>query len=115
MIDFQTAKSKHALWGLKLSTFLGGNSDQAPLEIMSDHDCALGKWLYSEGLNQYGHLAEIKALQKEHKNLHEIGLHIVALKHQSRIAEAQQELEKIAPLSQSILKHLEHLETQIKH
>ena len=114
MIDFQSAKSKHALWGLKLSTFLGGNSDQPPLEIMSDHDCTLGKWLYSEGLYKYGHLAEMKALQKDHQHLHNIGLQIVELKRQSRIAEAQQELEKIAPLSESILRHLEHLETQIK-
>jgi len=65
-------------------------------------------------LRKYGHLFEVQALEKDHRELHEIGLHIVDLKHKSRIREAQQEMLKIAPLSQSILKHLDYLEKHIE-
>jgi hypothetical protein len=113
MVDFAAIKSKHSLWGLKLSTYLGGTQLEADKDIMSHHECALGQWLYSTGLHQYGHLPEMKALEKNHRELHEAGLRIVELKQQSRIAEAQQELAKIAPLTQAIMKHLDTLDKQV--
>ncbi len=112
MINFPVAKARHAMWVLKLSNFVGGASDVASLELVSHHDCNLGKWLYGEGRQQYGHLAEFRALERDHRELHMIGLQIVELKHQSRIGEAQAELAKIAPLSQAILKHLDWLEKE---
>ena len=61
-LDFASARSKHLLWKSRLRDFLDGKGTLTMNEAISHKDCALGKWLYSSGLQQFGKLPEDAAV-----------------------------------------------------
>lgn len=111
MIDLTLAKTKHAMWGLQLSTYVGGNDDTAPAQCLTSHRrCKLGIWLYSDGLSNYGHIPQIRNLERVHRQLHELAQEIVRLKQSHQIAAAQQKLIAMQAVSAEIMNLLDQME-----
>ena len=65
-IDFASAKMKHLTWKFKLRGFLDGK-EKLTETLLSEHDCDLGKWLYSEGMSKYGTIPETQKLENTHR------------------------------------------------
>lgn len=107
--DIHLAKVRHLQWRFKLSTLLLGTTSLTNDEIVSHHDCNLGKWLYSEGLDKYGHLPLMQELEQVHKTLHEIIGQTVRLINSGKDQEAQRAYDEMEPVSDKIMELLDEL------
>jgi Chemoreceptor zinc-binding domain len=62
----------HRAWKARLQKVLEGTSEES-LDITvasEDFHCFLGKWIYNEGKNLYGHLPEYESLRLAHAEFH---------------------------------------------
>ena len=69
-LDLSGAKSAHLNWKTRLRAFLDGKATLTEAEAVSHQQCAFGKWYYSEGLKQYGHIQELRDVEEPHAELH---------------------------------------------
>ncbi|MBF0338928.1 MAG: MCP four helix bundle domain-containing protein [Nitrospirae bacterium] len=111
--DFSNARSKHLLWKTRLRDFLDGKESLTESQAVSHKDCDLGKWLYSKGLNNFGHLDEMITLEKIHEDLHTLVKEIVKLKHSGDVSGAEEKYEKIGPMSKDIIGLLTKIEKKV--
>jgi chemotaxis signal transduction protein len=111
-LDFASARSKHLLWKSRLRDFLDGKSTLIMSEAISHKDCALGKWLYSSGLQQFGKLPEMQQLENLHQQLHGAVREVISLKTSGDSARSERELARVESLSAQIVSLLNGLERQ---
>jgi chemotaxis signal transduction protein len=112
-LDFASARSKHQLWQSKLREFLDGKGTMTLAQAGSYQDCALGKWLYASGLEQFGGLAEMQQLEKLHQRFHEVVCEVISSKASGDTARSEQELARVESLSAQIVSLLTALEQQM--
>jgi len=112
-LDFASARSKHLLWKSKLQDFLDGKSTLTVNEAVSYKDCALGKWLYSSGLQQFDKLPEMHQLENLHQQFHGAVREIISLKTSGDTARSERELARLESLSTQIVSLLSGLERQM--
>ncbi len=113
--DFASAKAAHLAWKARVRAFLDGDdkaltADQA----VSHRGCALGRWYYTQGLANYGKLAEMKAMEEPHAELHRTIKEILALKQAGKTQEAERRYAEIEKLSQKVVGYLEAVERQLR-
>jgi methyl-accepting chemotaxis protein len=70
-LDLSNAKSAHLNWKTRLRAFLDGKATLTEEEAVSHQQCAFGKWYYSEGLKNFGHIQELRDVEKPHAELHQ--------------------------------------------
>jgi methyl-accepting chemotaxis protein len=108
--DLSAAKTAHLAWKGKLRAYLDGKGSLTREQAVSHKDCVLGKWYYSEGMQKYGSMAEMRQLEKPHEELHKLIRSIIDLRESGRSAEAEQQYLKIEPLSRQVVQMLEIIE-----
>jgi methyl-accepting chemotaxis protein len=113
-LDFSAAKSAHLAWRARLRGFLDGKSSLKREEVVSHHDCVLGHWYYQEGLQKFGHLPDMQAIEKPHEEMHRLIKQIIQIKESGRQEEAERLYERIAPLSSNIIQLLNRLEERLE-
>jgi methyl-accepting chemotaxis protein len=69
-LDLSAAKMAHLNWKTRLRSFLDGQATLTEAEAVSHTECAFGKWYYSQGLRDYGHIPELKDVEAPHAELH---------------------------------------------
>lgn len=109
-IDFFAARTAHLAWKQRIRDFLDGAKSLTHEEAVSHRECALGKWLYSTGLEQYGHYEEMKLLEREHETLHAVIREIIDLENKGdrqRAEERYVEIERLSGRIVSVLKSVE--------
>jgi chemotaxis protein histidine kinase CheA len=111
-LDFASARSKHLLWRTRLRSFLDGEGTLTVAEASSHKDCALGKWLYSSGLQQFGKLPEMQQLENLHQQFHGAVREVISLKTSGDTARSERELTRVESLSAQIVSLLTGLERQ---
>jgi methyl-accepting chemotaxis protein len=109
-LDLSKAKSAHLAWKARLRGFLDGNAALTQKEAVSHKDCVLGKWYYSEGLEQFGHLQEMKDIELPHEEMHAIIKEIITLKENGDPKAAEEIYNEVGPLSQKIVSLLGQIE-----
>src|SRR5579864_3277153 len=112
-LDFSQARVKHEQWLARLREVLDNKSSMTVKQASSHTDCALGKWLYSSGLNNYGNLAEIHSVEKTHQEFHALVARVLGLKEQGNQAEAEHAFTQLDPLSTKIIALLTDLEKKV--
>ncbi len=113
-LDFSAAKSAHLAWRARLRGFLDGKSSLKREEAVSHHDCVLGHWYYQEGLQQFGHLPDMQAIEKPHEEMHQLIKQIIQLKESGEREEAERLYERVAPLSSQIIQLLNRVEETLE-
>jgi methyl-accepting chemotaxis protein len=113
-LDFSAARIKHLSWKTRLRSFLDGQESMSKDQAVSHHDCDLGKWLYSTGMESYGHMPEMKTLEKVHAELHGIIKDVVRLKHGGDVKGAEKKFAKVESISGKIVAMLNHIESDVK-
>lgn len=108
--DLSAAKTAHLAWKGKLRAYLDGKSSLTRDQAVSHKECVLGKWYYAEGLQSYGHFAEMKDLEAPHAELHKLIKEIIGLREAGKTEEAEKAYLKIEPLSKQIVAYLERIE-----
>jgi len=112
--DFAVARIMHMSWKISFREFLDGKRSSPLEQTVSHEDCYLGKWLYSEGIETYGKIPEMKELEKVHIELHAIMEKILQLKEFGNDAGAENEYKKLEEMSQKIFTLLVIVEKKIE-
>ena len=108
----QQARIKHISYKSKVRAVVygvGGTGD----DLLSEKNCALGKWIDEIGLPEFSHFSEMKALDKLHLDLHKTVYIIVDLCKNGRNNEAHNYLTKIEEISAGINNLLERIDQRI--
>lgn len=109
-VDLTAAKAAHIAWKGKLRAYLDNKGTLTREEAVSHKDCALGKWYYGEGLQKYGHLAEMREVEEPHAELHKKIRQIIELRESKQHAEAEKVYLQVEPLSTRIVQYLDRIE-----
>ncbi len=111
-LDLSAAKAAHLNWKTKLRSFLDGKSTLSREQAVSHHHCEFGKWYYSDGLKNFGHLQGIQDVEGPHEELHELIRMIIDMKNNGQISEAEQAYQSVATISEKIVGLLSAAEQQ---
>lgn len=111
-LDLSTAKAAHLNWKTRLRDFLDGKEALTTEQAVSHRHCDFGKWYYSEGIKNYGHLGPIVDVEKPHEELHKLIKNIVELKSAGKVKEAEKAYQKVDEISGQIVGHLTEAERQ---
>ncbi|MES9990963.1 MAG: methyl-accepting chemotaxis protein [Candidatus Thiodiazotropha sp.] len=111
--DFSSAKSAHLAWKARVRAFLDGKQALTREEAVSHHDCALGKWYYSEALSRYNDIEEIHAIEEPHQQLHTLIKAIIKERESGDTDRAEQLYNEIEPLSKQIIGLLNNVEHRL--
>ncbi|HKJ76972.1 MAG TPA: HD domain-containing phosphohydrolase, partial [Gammaproteobacteria bacterium] len=109
-LDLSGARASHLAWRERLRAFLDGEERLNREQVVSHHECSLGRWYYSEGLHHYGHIPEMEALEAPHAELHRLVEQAVQLHEQGRTEQAEACFQQVHPLSERIVGLLEAIE-----
>ena len=112
-LDFAQARGKHQQWLVRLRQVLDGKLAMTAEQAGSPKECALGKWLYSVGMNEYGDVAEMGALEATHRQFHERVRDVLALKGIGDQGQAERALSYVEPLSKKIVELLVAMEKKV--
>jgi chemotaxis protein histidine kinase CheA len=112
-LDFALVRNKHQQWFDRLRQFLDGKTALTVEQAGSHKDCALGKWIYSTGLKEYGDIPEMQELEKTHTGFHALVKNIVTLKTTGHHAQAEQEFGDVKPTSADIVELLTTVEKKV--
>ena len=113
LVDFASARKAHQNWVERLRGVLDGKTTMTADQAGSHKLCALGKWIYSAGLTDYGDIAEMCALEKAHQGFHGLVRDIVALKLDGAQAQAEQQFRNVGPTSEKIVELLTNVERKV--
>ncbi len=112
-LSLQSAKASHLAWKSRIRAFLDGRSSLSREEAVSHHDCAFGKWYYSDAGRAFHDMSEMAAIEAPHAQLHQLIRDIVQLKERGRDDEANGMLPGIDTLSAAIIEKLSALEVKL--
>jgi chemotaxis protein histidine kinase CheA len=113
-VDFSLVRDKHRQWVNTLQDVLAEKIAMTARQAGSCRDCALGKWIYSTGLSEYGAIDEMHTLEKTHQQFHESVHSVLALKSAGDAGLAQQELQNVERLSQHIMELTSSVERKVQ-
>jgi chemotaxis protein histidine kinase CheA len=111
-LDFSKAREKHKQWLGRLTAMLEGKNSVAIDEAGSPQDCALGKWIYGEGLQEYGDMGEIRLLEQTHKEFHRLVREIVVAKVNGFDQRARDVFVDVEPLTRKIVELITAVESK---
>lgn len=109
LFDLENAKTTHKTWRLRFKRFIEGKEDIDPAEFVSHRDCKLGKWIYSEGVKEFGEMIEFRRLEAFHKEFHEIAKSIISDVKSGRNENVKMKFEKLDKLTDEILRSIDEL------
>lgn len=113
-LDFKLAKSKHLAWKGRLRDFLDGKGGLTMDQAVSHRECDLGKWLYSNGMKQFGHMPDMQSMEEQHQEMHSLIKGIIASKEQGNLAMAEGSYKRVEQLSGEIVGLLSAVEKTVK-
>ncbi|WP_221801540.1 CZB domain-containing protein [Oceanobacter mangrovi] len=108
-LDIDVSIAAHENWLTRLETYVAGHSEEHlhADNIACDDQCALGKWIYSDGKRYLGSYAAFEDLRATHKMFHFKASSIVSLSQANKREEAEQELANdLHKLSEKIKRRL---------
>ena len=110
---FVQARGAHRAWLGKLRNVLDGKLAMTMDEAGSHKLCSLGKWIYSEGMKNYGDLSEIHALEKIHEQFHTTVRETVSHKISNDSVKAEASLRDVEKISEKVIHLLVGAEKRI--
>lgn len=114
-VELALAKSAHRAWKVRLRSFLDGQSTLGLDQAVSHTQCDLGIWFSGEGMKNFGHFSEMKALEEPHKKMHELIHQIIKAKQQGQTTQAEDMYLKIDDYSDQIIALLNEILAKIEH
>jgi len=112
-LDFSTVRDRHRQWVTNLQQVLDGKKVMTPEQAGSHDACALGKWIYSTGLSEFGQFSDTHALEEAHRHFHDGVRQVLTLKHHGDGAQAAQELVGVGHGSEKIMQLLTAVEKRV--
>ena len=114
-LDFIAARDAHLKWLKELESYLNGAPHGLSKEAITNHrSCMLGRWYYGVGMQKYGGLSQMRALEAPHAELHRLAAAILKLHDSGHTTEARQKLAELRRTSETIVSLLDQLKRVIK-
>jgi chemotaxis protein histidine kinase CheA len=113
LVDFALAREAHKDWVKRLRDVLDGKMTMTVDQAGSHELCTLGKWVYSTGLQEYGDIAEMRALEKAHAGFHDMVRDIVVLKQNGSQAQSEQQFRNVESASEKVIELLTVVERKV--
>lgn len=110
---FQKARDAHRAWLARLRQVIDGELAMSPEEAGSHQHCALGKWLYAEGLKNYNGIQQLRFLEKTHEAFHKLVREILTHKAAGDQGKCEAGWKKLAGISDRVLALLVEAENRI--
>ncbi|RFM31292.1 PAS domain-containing protein [Chitinophaga silvisoli] len=111
-LEFDQARSMHLHFKAQLRSILyGGAVDQVP--ILSEHECAFGKWMHDHVLPRYSHLPEMQQLEQVHTAIHRCAQKLIGLYDSGSHEAARSGLTDMEGIANELMDLLAGVETQI--
>jgi len=112
--DLDRAKTAHLAWRVRLRSFLDGRESLTAAQVVSDHECAFGKWYFADGMQNFGGLPEMQQVRAPHAEMHRLIRHIIELKNAGHSADAETEYAKVEPLSREIVGLIDRIRQHVE-
>ena len=106
-------KRSHSMWKKKLSDLLAGRTTLSPSQVTDHHSCEFGKWYSGEGQIKYGKDNTFKAIDAQHKNVHNTARQIAQLVHDNKKEEANDLFYKFNGITGKLFDLLDKLEEEV--
>lgn len=112
-LNFKTALEAHIKWKLRLKGVIDGTGTEVldPRIVARDDQCALGKWINTEGTKQFGTHPEFISVVNAHTHFHKCAGHTLELALDGKVKEAEDDLigGEFAKASLQVSRHLMRL------
>ena len=112
-LDFSLARKKHLEWKKRLQEVLDGKLSMTEQQAGSHKECALGKWLYGQGLKEFGALSVMQEIEKAHQGFHVHVRGLLRSKASGDLRQAEEELSRVDVLSKEVVSILERVEDEV--
>ena len=110
-LDFY--KENHSQWIQRLNSMMSGKLVLNAADIVPHTGCALGKWYYGNGVEQFGNLSEFKAIESCHAQFHEAVLKAIEAYQRSERQKAAAFTKDAEKLSQEVIAALDYLAARL--
>lgn len=110
-LSYQKAQqviAEHQKWKTHLAEAVRGTATFQCNLAVQDDQCAMGKWLYSEGIRDFAENLEFQALLIKHREFHKLAAHTLQLALDGQIQAAEYQL-RCGELEQTSLEMYRHL------
>ena len=112
-LDFEQARVNHLLFKSKLRSVLYG-IEMEDTTVVSHFECAVGKWIYSDALQDYGHIPEMHELEKVHAEIHTSARHLIQLYKDGNVEKARSGLETMEKIADHLIQLLSVVEDKLE-
>ena len=109
-LDFVRSRHNHQRWLNTLQRVLDGMQTMRADQADTAEQGALGEWLYSFALKEYGDRKEIRALEETHKQFHAMVKEVLALHNRGESARAAQMLPRVKQSLEELMRLLTEVE-----
>ena len=109
-IGIKMAKMMHKNWVSTLKLAFKGQASVNETELYSYENCEFGKWIYSEGVVEYGDQVSMRLMEKIHVQLHRDVRKMFAYEKEGNVHGRDKMMRKIELTSQEMMKLLVELE-----
>jgi hypothetical protein len=111
--DFESALVKHFSFKARLRSFLYGNdSAQAPLR--DPDQCSLGQWIANRWQGPYAKVPEMRALDREHRLIHQQANRLMDLRTAGRQEEALAGFREVQQQADQVVLLLRTIEDKLR-
>ncbi|MBL0447084.1 CZB domain-containing protein [Aeromonas veronii] len=103
------ARAAHMGWKTRVRAYLDGQEGLSRNEAVSDKECRLGHWYFSEGQACCGDQPAFRAMAAPHARLHQVIQQIIELKNQHKHEEAEALYREIEQNSEQVVGCIDQL------
>ncbi|WP_033135882.1 methyl-accepting chemotaxis protein [Aeromonas finlandensis] len=103
------ARAAHLGWKTRVRAYLDGQEGLSRSEAVSDKECRLGRWYFSEGASCCSSQPAFKAIATPHARLHQVIQQVIELKNQHKHAEAEALYREIEQNSEQVVGCIDQL------
>ncbi|WP_338455899.1 methyl-accepting chemotaxis protein [Aeromonas veronii] len=103
------ARAAHMGWKTRVRAYLDGQEGLSRSEAVSDKECRLGHWYFSEGQACCGNQPAFRAMAAPHARLHQVIQQIIELKNQHKHEEAEALYREIEQNSEQVVGCIDQL------
>ncbi|PWB70704.1 hypothetical protein C3F09_08790 [candidate division GN15 bacterium] len=103
------AKNDHRLYVEKMKAVIAGKHDVSGWKQVNHHTCRFGKWYYSQGVRDYGHLSEFKAVEAPHQLVHQLADQAILATRSGDTTAARRYGEQARTAAHEVIEHIDNL------
>ena len=109
LLVLSQAKAAHFDWKARLRGFLDGHTELTSQQVSSHEHCDLGKWYYGEGVQRFQGVAEFKAIEDPHREIHKAIRRVVEAKERGDTQAAEDGYKEVGALSDQVVARIDQL------